>query len=173
MKLFYSISASFCMAVCGVAFAGSDAPHASHESVTVIALKTDEFEIPETDVSHLGVGDAETIYTEDGRTIDILRAEDGIEVYVDGELLEVGSVAPHDATVVDYEIVCNGDEECDELVYEYVDEAPHVNMVRIKEGSTIMIHDDEGLEEFAPLVDDINAEVHKKVIVVRKQSKDD
>ena len=44
----------------------------------VIALKTDDFEIEKTDLSHLAVGDAETIVTESGRPIDMLRAEDGI-----------------------------------------------------------------------------------------------
>ena len=43
--------------------------------------------VADTDISHLGVGDAETIYTESGKTIDLLRTEDGVEVYVDGELL--------------------------------------------------------------------------------------
>ena len=60
------------------------------EEKIVIALETDDFAIEETDLSHLAVGDAETIVTESGRTVDLLRTEDGIEVYVDGELIEDG-----------------------------------------------------------------------------------
>jgi hypothetical protein len=39
----------------------------------VIALQTDDFELAETDISDLEIGDAETIYTESGKTIDLLR----------------------------------------------------------------------------------------------------
>jgi hypothetical protein len=62
------------------------------EDKMVIALTTDDFELAETDVSDLGIGDSETIYTESGKTIDLLRTADGIEIYVDGELLELGSL---------------------------------------------------------------------------------
>ena len=62
----------------------------------VIALKTDHFELAETDVSHLAVGESETIVTESGTTIDLLRTADGIEIYVDGELLELPHADHHD-----------------------------------------------------------------------------
>ncbi|MBT8060945.1 MAG: hypothetical protein KJO33_15230, partial [Gammaproteobacteria bacterium] len=65
-------------------YAGDDA-----EKKMVIALTTDDFELDQTDVSHLGIGDAETIVTENGQTIDLLRTEDGIDVFVDGELLDL------------------------------------------------------------------------------------
>ena len=60
------------------------------EDQMVIALKGDDFELHETDISHLAVGDAETIVTDSGKTIDLLRTEDGVEIYVDGELLDIG-----------------------------------------------------------------------------------
>ena len=50
--------------------------------------KTDNFELAETDVSDLAVGESEIIVTESGKTIDLLRTADGVEIYVDGELLE-------------------------------------------------------------------------------------
>ena len=62
------------------------------EDKMVIALTTDDFELAETDVSDLEIGDSETIYTQSGKTIDLLRTADGIEIYVDGELLELGSL---------------------------------------------------------------------------------
>ncbi len=55
----------------------------------IIKLKTSEFEIAETDISDLQVGDAETIVTDSGKIIDLLRTDDGVEIYIDGELLDI------------------------------------------------------------------------------------
>ena len=55
----------------------------------IIKLKTNEFEIAETDISSLQVGEAETIVTDSGKIIDLLRTADGVEIYVDGEMLEM------------------------------------------------------------------------------------
>ena len=55
----------------------------------IIKLKTNDFEIAETDISDLQIGEAETIVTDSGRTIDLLRTAEGVEIYVDGELLEI------------------------------------------------------------------------------------
>ncbi len=55
----------------------------------IIKLKTDDFEIAETDISELQVGEAETIVTDSGKTIDLLRTADGLEIYVDGEMLDI------------------------------------------------------------------------------------
>lgn len=55
----------------------------------IIKLKTNEFEIAATDISNLQVGDAETIVTDSGKIIDLLRTADGVEIYVDGEMLEI------------------------------------------------------------------------------------
>ena len=55
----------------------------------IIALQTDDFELAETDISSLAIGEAKTIETDSGKVIDILRTNDGAEIYVDGELLEM------------------------------------------------------------------------------------
>ncbi len=55
----------------------------------VIQLKTNDFEIAETDISDLAIGESETIVTENGRTIDLLRTAEGVEIYVDGELMDM------------------------------------------------------------------------------------
>lgn len=68
--------------VSGPAMAASTEKH-------VIAIKTDDFELMETDVSDLAIGEAETIVTESGKTVDILRTAEGMEIYVDGELLDI------------------------------------------------------------------------------------
>ena len=48
-----------------------DNGHDQHVEKMVVALNTDDFDLAETEISHLGVGDAETIYTEDGRIIGV------------------------------------------------------------------------------------------------------
>ena len=58
------------------------------ETEMVIALKTDKFELTETDISTLAIGEARTIETDSGSVIDILRTADGADIYVDGELLK-------------------------------------------------------------------------------------
>lgn len=98
-----------------------DAGHEEHIEKMVVALATDDFELAKTDVSHLAVGEAETIHTESGRTIDILRTADGLEIYVDGELVEVGGPGLHEEHRVVHkhvEVICDRDEaDCEELVW--------------------------------------------------------
>lgn len=89
----------------------------------VVAITADDFELAETDVSHLGIGDAETVVTESGKTIDILRTEQGVEIYVDGELLDAGLDENIEAVHhIDHDVVVlhPGDEE-HELEYHVED----------------------------------------------------
>ena len=96
---------------------------ATGEKKIVIALKADDFEVHETDISHLAVGEAETIVTDSGKTVDLLRTEEGVEVYVDGELMGSdldGLGAHHGGHKVIHkhvEIICDDDEDCDGLVH--------------------------------------------------------
>ena len=89
------------------------------EDKMVIALTTDDFELAETDVSDLEIGDSETIYTQSGKTIDLLRTADGIEIYVDGELLELGLDGEegihegHHIVHQHVEVDCYTEEDCD------------------------------------------------------------
>lgn len=93
---------------------------AEHSDKMVIALKTDDFELTETDISSLAVGEAQTIETESGRIIDILRTDDGAEIYVDGELLEMdmdhGGLHEQHMIRKHVEIICDSDEDCDQQV---------------------------------------------------------
>lgn len=86
----------------------------------VIALKTNDFELTETDISALSIGEAKSIETDSGKVIDILRTADGAEIYVDGELLEMNldEEGLHEEHMVKehVEIYCDGDEECDENI---------------------------------------------------------
>ena len=73
------IAATFIVFGITPAIAGDEQDEAERQPL-VIALKADEFELHETDLSHLGVGDAETIVTDSGKTIDLLRTAEGIEI---------------------------------------------------------------------------------------------
>ena len=70
----------------GIAFAGD-------KEKIVIGLKTNDFEVAETDISNLTIGESETIVTESGKIIDLMRTADGVEVYVDGELMDMPHLA--------------------------------------------------------------------------------
>jgi hypothetical protein len=88
---------------------------AETEKKMVIAFKADGFELTETDINSLAVGEAKTIETDSGKVIDILRTSDGAEIYVDGELLEMdfnhdGLHADH-AVETHVEIICDSDAE--------------------------------------------------------------
>ena len=94
---------------------------AEHEEKMVIAAKTDDFEMAETDISDLAIGESQTIETESGKVIDILRTAEGAEIYVDGELLEMdfGGHALHGEHMMQkhVEVICDNDEECDKNVF--------------------------------------------------------
>ena len=81
----------------------------------VVALKTEHFEIPETDISHLAVGEAERIVTEYGRTVDLVRTEDGVEVYLDGQLLDIPMDGGERVIREEIEILCDTPEDCEEV----------------------------------------------------------
>lgn len=140
----------------GIAVMAGDDSEAVVEEKIVIALSTDEFELEETDLSDLAVGDAETIVTESGKTIDLLRTEDGVEVYVDGELLDVPQHGKHMIIKSDVEIICESDdeEECKELVW--ISEDGDVDLEALHGGDhkVIMIHDEIGHENM-----DVDVEV--------------
>lgn len=98
-----------------------DVGYEAHVEKMVVALATDDFELAETDVSHLAVGEAETIHTESGQIIDILRTKDGLEIYVDGELVNADGPGLHEEHRVVHkrvEVICDGDEaDCEEMVW--------------------------------------------------------
>ena len=83
MKAIFSLAALALLATASV--------QAETVEKMVIALKTDDFEMAQTDVSDLAIGESQTIETDSGKVIDILRTADGVEIYIDGELLEMDS----------------------------------------------------------------------------------
>jgi len=147
------------------------------EKQMIIALHTDDFELQETDISHLAVGESETIVTDSGQTIDLLRTGDGVEIYVDGELLEPGLEADpalhgeHQVIHKRVEVVCEDDGACEKTVW--VSDDPDVDIDRLDgaEHQVIMLHDvhsdGEELMELVP------GEREEKIIIIREKAETD
>jgi hypothetical protein len=169
---------------------------ADSQEQMIIALKTTDFELTETDISELAVGEAKTIETDSGKVIDILRTAEGAEIYIDGELLELNfdNDGQHDEHMVKkhFEVICEEGQECDENVIvlggqdhhglDLVGE--HENMIFIhKEVELSCTDDEEGTscrDEHIWISDGEEsefAELHKmhqdgeghKLIVIRKE----
>jgi hypothetical protein len=157
---------------------------AENRKKMIVALKTSDFELTETDISSLAVGAAQTIETESGRVVDILRTVDGAEIYVDGELLEMDfdDDALHEKHMVrthHVEIECENDEECDKNVIILSGDHDDLPEWITEEGDNVFIHkeiefsctdDEEGTScsDKAVWVSDDGDEAHK-VIVIRKE----
>lgn len=108
-----------------IALLAATIAQADNDQKMVIALQTDSFELAETDISDMLVGEAKTIETESGKVIDILRTADGAEVYIDGELLELDF--DHDGLHAEHmiekhiEIICDEEEDCERHVVIHAD----------------------------------------------------
>ena len=109
----------FTLAACALLTA--NIVHAETEKKMVIALKTNDFELTETDISTLAIGEAQTIETEGGKVIDILRTSDGAKIYVDGELLQMNfddeDLHAEHRIKKHVEVICDSDEECDKMIW--------------------------------------------------------
>jgi hypothetical protein len=147
-----------------LAFAGGEED--GYEEKTVIALKTDDFELSETDISHLEVGDGETIVTESGKTIDLLRTQDGIEIYVDGELVEPSMHGDHKLIHKRVEVVCEEEDSCEELVWISEDRDIDLEVLHGEGHELIMLHGDDAEE----LVELQSGEQQKKIFIIRESS---
>ena len=117
---------------------------AETEEKMIIALKTNDFELMETDVSSLAVGESQTIETDSGKVIDILRTSDGVEIYVDGELLEMdfaeSNLHEEHMQEMHVEVICDGDEECDHNVFILEGDDADISSFVTEEGENIVIH---------------------------------
>ena len=93
-----SLALLFTMASAGSAFADT-------AEQMIVKLKTNDFEIAATDIARLQVGEAETIFTDSGKTIDLLRTADGVEIYVDGEMLDMPELSGNRVHAGDHTIM--------------------------------------------------------------------
>ncbi len=122
-----SLALLILLACVTAANAGDQAQQITEKKI-VIAVKTDDIDLKEMDISHLQPGDSETIVTDSGKTVDILKTEDDVEIYVNGKLLDVGPHmknrhGDHPVHVVhkQVEINCDSDEDCEEMVWTETD----------------------------------------------------
>ena len=126
---------------------------ADNDQKMVIALQTENFGLAETDISDMLVGEAKTIETESGKVIDILRTSVGVELYIDGELFELGfkdeDLHIEHVNEKHIKIICDEYEDCDRHVVIHADGV------------------ETGFEELHP--NHVGGESHK-VIVIKKSS---
>jgi len=152
MKLHYK--AIFALATLTI-LSSSFAQAPDHEKI-FIALDADGIELTETDISELAIGEARTIETDNGRLIDVLRTTDGAEIYVDGELIDLGidHHGAHEAHELDrhIEIVCDDEAQCAEDIFILEGDESTVMDWHSEDGSHHLVHkeveitcaDDEG-----------------------------
>jgi len=140
-------------ALAAIALLAAGNIQADTEEKMIIALKTDDFEMTETDVSSLAIGESQMIETDSGKVIDILRTADGVEIYVDGELLEMSfdSEGLHEESLhgdhmikKHVEIICDNDEECDKNVFVMTGDDSGENIVIHKEIELTCTAEEEG-----------------------------
>ncbi|MEE4294556.1 MAG: hypothetical protein V2I79_11390 [Xanthomonadales bacterium] len=189
------VAACFLILGASSAVAGEE-PEIVKEEKIVIALETDEFSIAETDLSHLEVGDAETILTESGKTVDLLRTENGIEIYVDGELLDMPGMHEEHHVVHEIKIICDdGEEDCAEDMT-WITESGDVDFEALHDGEhkVIIMHGDDVdydvevlgdgpheahgtvhiVREFEDVdVDDLHEAHNREVIIIKKKVEDE
>jgi len=182
-----------------IIFLASTSVQAGSDEKMIIALKTDNDALVETDISELAIGEAKTIETQSGKVIDILRTTEGAELYVDGELLEMDfdDETSHFEHKIKHkikkhvEIICDEEEECDETEIVFSDEdvlldwvsEDDVNIIVNKEIQFSCTDDEDGTTCSDKVVwvsegDDIDLEeiheIHQgdddhKIMVIRKK----
>ena len=135
LKFVYAFTAFVLLAITSV--------QAETQEKMVIALKTHDFELTETDISTLTIGESQTIETDSGKIIDILRTADGAEIYVDGELLEMNF--DHEGLHEDHmvkkhvSVICDNNEDCDNNVFILAGDDDDLTRV-IEDGENTFIH---------------------------------
>ena len=131
----------------------------------VIALKTGDFELAETDVSDLAIGESKTIVTDSGKTIDLLRTAEGMEIYVDGQQLDMDFPdaselhGTHAKLHKNLEIVCTEEEECANNVW--ISEGDEVNVEVVTDGDAHQIITREVIIECS---DDSDCDEHNVLV---------
>lgn len=104
-----------------------------------IMIIGEDFELDEMDVSGLGLGESMSFYTDEGREVLVTREDDGFDISIDGESLDIPRFAGgthggyHGVKIITRELVCDSDQECDH------------DFISIHDGAEIqMLHMDGG-----------------------------
>ena len=136
MKVIFSLAALALLATASV--------QAGSEEKIIIALKTGDLELLEIDASELAIGESQTIESDSGKVIDILRTADGVEIYIDGELLDMdmGGSSLHEEHMVrkHVEIICDEDEQCDKNVFVFAGDDSDISAWVTDGGEHVIIH---------------------------------
>ena len=163
--------AAACSLTAGLAIAADDNVESARH--VLIALHTDEFDLQETDISHLAVGESETIVTDSGQTIDLLRSGDGVEIYVDGELLDPGLGwdaavnGEHAGTHQRVEVICVDDGSCEKTVWVSDEADADSATLHDLDHEVVMIHGAHGGEESTI---ELAPGEHEKIIIIREKA---
>lgn len=176
MQTFLVTGALSALFLAGAALAGE----VVMDQKMVVALKTPHFEIAETDISHLAVGESETLVTDSGRTVELLRTEDGVEVFLDGAKLDIPMDGEEHVVREEIEIHCDSDEDCESL--SWVSEDGEIDLEALEaegEHRTIVIRKETEIVGGETAIDvDVDAEGDgegraEKVIIIRKKPDDE
>lgn len=164
------------------AFAGSGETVSTH----IIKVAADGNEVIEADVSDLQLGESLEFVTESGQIIDILKAPEGFEIYIDGELLD-----PHGGVHGDLEqlhqhiaiheevmdIDCDGVDDCEAHIEALVEgDFEHAEVIIARHGVTEMCDADGNcdtsiriLSDGDAAVDILSGDANKRVIIIEKE----
>jgi hypothetical protein len=113
------LSSSFFLMMSGFLFGG--AAFAGDQKEMIIDLETEDFHIEQLNISDFETGDTETIYTDGGKTIDVVKTDAGADIFIDGEKLDLPDLDIHSLhadseearyIIVDIECEAEADEDC-------------------------------------------------------------
>ena len=147
----------------------------------VFMLKAGDGEVVEADVSDLGLGESRSFVTESGRMVDLLQTPEGLEVYLDGELIDLSGSdeALHEHLMHARALAeerCDGDCE-DGFAYAFTTEdGEEANVHVIRKHVEVICSDEEQCDDNVWIsadgdvdLDLVHGDGDHQVIVVRKE----
>lgn len=147
------------------------------ERMVIVNTGDDSRHIETIDASELELGDAKTVFTEDGKTIDVLRTVDGLEIYINGKEVEIPDIPLDFAHMKhgmdidfehDIECISDDEEECDIHGLMVMTDDVIVNSDSMEDGKHIIrIHKElEGAAEG-------HSEQHEVIMIKRRITDDE
>jgi hypothetical protein len=154
-------------------------------SMHVIKVATGDADVIEADVSELQLGESLDFVTESGQVIDILKAPEGFEIYIDGERVDPQGlhgdqeqlhrhIAIHEEAL---DIDCEGVEDCDAHIEDLVaGDFEHAEVIIARHG-IMEICDADGdcdmsIQIFSDgdeAMDILAGDAEKRVIIIEKE----
>ncbi len=157
-------------------------------------MAADGNEVIEADVSDLQLGESLEFVTESGQIIDILKAPEGIEIYIDGELLDPHGgvhgdphhkldqlhqhIAIHEEVL---DIDCDGVDDCEAHIEAHMEalvegDFEHAEVIIARHGVTEICDADGNcdtsikiLSDGDATVDILSGDADKRVIIIEKE----